>query len=86
METPINGVGSRGFRTTGRGGTGVSLAADKGGGQTEMVLDDAERTEHDTDWKALLARHAWLILQAALYHASGSVSAGRPYGMVAIWF
>jgi len=59
---------------------------DKGGGRAEMVLGNAEGTERDTDWKASLARCAWSILQAALYHMSGSVSAGRPYGMVAIWF
>ena len=86
MGTPIDRAGSRGFGATGRGRAGGSLATDKGGGRTEMVLGDAEGTERDTDWKASLARCTWSILQAALYHMSGSVSAGRPYGMVAIWF
>jgi len=51
-----------------------------------MVLGDAEGVKHDIDWKALLASRAWSILRAALYHASGSVSVGYPYSMVAIWF
>jgi len=86
MGTPIDGAGSRGFRAMGRGGMGGSLAANKGGGQAETVLGDVEGAEHDTDWKALLARRTWSILRAALYHAPGSVLVGRPYGMVAIWF
>ena len=86
MGTPIDGAGSRGFGATGRGRTGGSFAADKGGGWVEMVLGDAEGAEHDMDWKASLARCAWSILRAALYHALGSVSVGHPYGMVAIWF
>jgi len=65
---------------------GGSLAADKGRGRAETVLGNAEGVERDTDWKALLARHAWSILCAALYHTSGSVSVGRLYGIVAIWF
>jgi len=62
MGTPIDGAGGGGFRATGRGGAGGSLATDKGGGWVEMVLDDAEGTEHDMDWKASLARRAWSIL------------------------
>jgi len=86
MGTPIDGAGSGDFGATRRGRTGGSLAADKGGGQVEMVLDDVEGTERDTDWKASLARHTWSILRAALYHASGLVSVGHLYSMVAIWF
>jgi len=62
---------------TGGGGARGSLAADNGGGRAETVLSEAEGVERDTDWKALFARRAWSILLAALYHASGSVSAGR---------
>jgi len=58
MGTPIDGAGGGGFRATGRSGTGNSLAADKGGDWAEMVLGNAEEAEHDTDWKASLARHA----------------------------
>jgi len=86
MGTPIDRAGSGGFGATGKSRTGGSLTADKGGGQAETVLGDAEGAEHDTDWKASLVRCTWSILCAALYHTSGSVSAGRPYGMVVIWF
>jgi len=86
MGTPIDGAGGGGFGITKRGGTGGSLTADKGGSWGEMVLGDAEGAERDMDWKVSLARHTWLILRAALYHVSGSVSAGHLYSMVAIWF
>jgi len=49
---------------------------DKGGGWVEAVLGSVEEAERDMDWKALLVRHTWLILCAALYHISGSLSAG----------
>jgi len=78
MGTPIDGAVGRGFEMTGGGGARGSLAADNGGGRAETVLSEAEGAERDTDWKALFARRAWSILLAALYHASGSVSAGRP--------
>jgi len=86
MGTPIDGAGGGGFGATGRGGTGGSLAVDKGGGRVKIVLGDAEGAERDMDWKASLAKRAWSILRAALYHALGSVLAGHPYGMVVIWF
>jgi len=54
-----------------------NLAADNGGGRVETVMSEAEGAEHDMDWKASFARRTWSILLAALYHASGSVSAGR---------
>jgi len=63
---------------TGGGGARGNLAVDNGGGRAETVLSEAEGAEHNTDWKTSFARHAWSILLAALYHASGSVSAGRP--------
>ena len=62
MGTPIDRVSGRGFGATRRGRMGGSLAVDKGGGQVEMVLGNVKGAEHDTDWKALLARHAWSIL------------------------
>ena len=61
---------------TGGGGARGNLATDNGRGWVEIVLSEAEGAEHDTDWKASFARRAWSILLAALYHASGSVSAG----------
>jgi len=42
-------AGGGGFRATGRGEMGGSFAIDKGRGQVETFLGDAERTEHDTD-------------------------------------
>ena len=59
---------------------------DNSGGWAKAVLGSTEGAEHDTDWKASLARCAWSILYAALYHTLGSVLASRPYGIVAIWF
>jgi len=78
MGTPIDGAVGRGFGTTGGGEARGNLAADNGGGRAETVLSGAEGAERDTDWKASFARRAWSILLTALYHASGSVSAGRP--------
>ena len=78
MGTLIDGVVGRGFGMTGGGGARGNLATDNGGGRAETVLSEVGGAEHDTDWKALFARRAWSILLAALYHASGSVSAGRP--------
>jgi len=78
MGTPIDGVVGGGFGVTGGGRARGNLATDNGGGQAEMVLSAAEGAERDTDWKVSFARRTWLILRAALYHASGSVSAGRP--------
>jgi len=77
MGTPIDRVVSRGFGITGGGRARGNLATDNGGGWVEIVLNEVEGVEHDTDWKALFARYAWSILLAALYHMSGSVSAGR---------
>jgi len=78
MGTPIDGVVGRGFGVTGGGRARGNLATDNGRGWAETVLSDAEGAERDTDWKASFARHAWSILYAALYHVSGSVSAGCP--------
>jgi len=78
MGTPIDGVVGGGFGVTRGGRARGNLATDNGGGQAETVLSVAEGAEHDTDWKASFARHTWSILRAALYHASGLVSAGCP--------
>jgi len=45
----MDGAGNGGFRTMGRDRTGNNLATDKGGGQAETVLGDAEGAEHDMD-------------------------------------
>ena len=78
MGTPIDEVVSRGFGITREGRARGNLATDNSGGWAEMVLSEAERIEHNINWKALFARRAWSILLAALYHASGLVSAGHP--------
>jgi len=64
-----------------RGRWNVKRGADRGRAECAgaVVID------WSVDWKASLVSHAWLILQAAAYQASGSVSAGRPKDMVAIW-
>ena len=49
MGTLIDKAGSGGFGVTGRGGTGGSLAMDKGRGWAEVVLVGMEGTEHDID-------------------------------------
>jgi len=76
MGTPIDGAVGRGFGMTRGGGARGNLAADNGGGRTETVLSEVEGAERDMDWKALFVRRTWSILLAALYHASGLVSAG----------
>jgi len=78
MGTPIEGVVGGGFGVTGGGGARGNLAMDNGGGWAETVLSAAEGAERNMDWKASFARCTWSILRAALYHASGSVLAGRP--------
>jgi len=49
-------------------------------------MERAEVTvvDQSIDWNASFANHAWLILWAAAYQASRSVSADRPKGIVAI--
>jgi len=72
------------------GGTGGKAS---GGGwniERGVERDGAERegvkvVVQSMDWKASLASLAWSILRAAAYQAFGSVSTGRPKGMVAIW-
>jgi len=49
IGTPIDGAGGGGFGVTGRGGTGGSLAMDKGRGQMEVVLVSVEGAERDTN-------------------------------------
>jgi len=78
MGTPIDEVVGGGFRVTRGGGARGNLAMDNGEGRAETVLSDVEGAECNTDWKASFARCTWSILYAALYHTSGSVSAGHP--------
>jgi len=77
IGTPIDRVVGRGFGITRGGRARDNLATDNGRGRAETVLSKTEEAECDMDWKASFARRAWSILLAALYHTSGSVSAGR---------
>jgi len=85
IGTPPDGTGGAGL-----GGTGGRV--DWGRQNIERGVDQG-RAEHigaividqSMDWKASLVSRTWSILRAAAYQASGSVSAGRPKGMVAIW-
>jgi len=78
----------------GKGGGGLGGTegrAARGERSTEKEIGRA-RVEHagvtvvdrSVNWNASFANYAWLILRAAAYQASGSVSAGCPKGMVAI--
>jgi len=86
MGTPLDGAGG------GRGGLGgIEGGAAGGERSTEKRVGraGAERAgvtvvDWSVDWNASFANRAWSILQAAAYQASGSVSAGRPKGIVAI--
>jgi len=49
IGTPIDRVGGKGFRVTGRSAMGGNLATDKGGGQAETVLGCIEGAEQDID-------------------------------------
>jgi len=49
MGAPIDEAGSGGFRVTGRGRMGDSLATDKDRGQAEAVLVGVEGVEYDMD-------------------------------------
>jgi len=86
MGIPSDGAGrgGGGLEGTKSGATGGERSTEKG-----VVRVGAERTgvtvvNWSVDWNASFASHAWSILQAAAYQASGLVSAGRPKGMVAI--
>jgi len=58
---------------------------ERGAGQGRTERAEAVIVDRSVDWKASLVSRAWSILRAAAYQASGSVSVGRPKGMVAIW-
>jgi len=78
---------------TDRAGLGGTEGRVDGGRRNIERGADRERVERvraavidwNVDWKASLVNRAWSILWVAVYQASGSVSAGRPKGMVAIW-
>ena len=81
MGIPPDGAGGGGGGLGGTegGATGGERSTEKGVGRVGVTVVD-----QSVDWNASFANHAWSILRAAAYQACGSVSAGRPKGMVAI--
>jgi len=70
-------------RTEGRA-TGGERSTEKGVGQVGAGRAGVIVVDRSVDWNASFASCAWSILWATAYQASGSVSAGRPKGMVVI--
>jgi len=86
MGIPPDGAGggSRGLGRMEGGATGGEQSTEKGVGQVGAERAGVTVIDQSVDWNALFASRAWSILWAAVYQASGSVSAGRPKDMVAI--
>jgi len=86
MGIPPDGAGRGGGGLGGTEGraTGGEWSTKKGVGRIGAERAGVTVVDRSVDWNALFASRAWLILRAAAYQASGSVSAGRPKGMVAI--
>jgi len=78
------GRGGGGLGGTEGGATGGEQSTEKGVGRVGAERAGVTVVNRSMDWNASFASRAWLILRAAAYQASGSVSAGRPKGMVAI--
>jgi len=67
------------------GGTaGGEQSTEKGVSRAGAECAEVMVVDRSVDWNTSFANHAWLILWAAAYQASRSVSAGCPKGMVAI--
>ena len=79
MGIPPDGAGGggRGLDGTEGGATGGERSTEKGVGRVGVTVVD-----QSVDWNASFASRAWSILRAATYQACGSVSVGRPKGMV----
>jgi len=86
MGIPLDGAGGggRGLGETEGGATGEERSTEKGVGRVGAERVGVTVVDRSMDWNASFASHAWSILRAAAYQACGSVSAGRPKGMVAI--
>jgi len=86
MGIPPDGAGggSGGLGGIEGGATGGEQSTEKGIGRVGTERAGVTVVDRSMDWNASFASHAWSILRAAAYQASGSVSAGRPKGMVAI--
>jgi len=86
MGIPPDGIGgSRGGLGRMRGGAaGGEQSTEKGVGRVGAERTGITAVNWSMDWNASFANHAWSILWAAAYQASGSVSVGCPKGIVAI--
>ena len=86
MDIPPDGAGGGGGGLGGMEGraTGGERSTKKGVGRVGAERVGVTVVDQSVDWNASFANHAWSILRAAAYQACGSVSAGRPKGMVAI--
>jgi len=86
MGIPPHGAdgGGGGLGRTEGGATGGEQSTEKEVGQVGAGCAGVTVINRSVDWNASFASRTWSILQAAVYQASGSVSAGRPKGMVAI--
>jgi len=86
MGIPLDGAGGGGGGLGGMegGATGGERSTKKGVGRIGAEHAGVTVVDRSVDWNASFASRAWLILRAAAYQASGSVSAGRPKGMVTI--
>jgi len=82
---PPDGTGGAGLGGTGGGVDGGRRNVERGADQGRAERVGAVVVDWSVDWKASLVSCAWSILWADAYQASGSVSVGRPKGMVAIW-
>jgi len=85
MGIPLDGAGGGGLGGTGGGASGRGRNIKRGAEQGRAEREEVKVVVRSMDWKASLASLVWSILQAVAYQASGSVSAGRPKGIVAIW-
>jgi len=86
MGIPPDGAdgSSRGLGGMEGRATGGEQSTKKGVGRVRAGCAEVTVVDQSMDWNALFASRAWLILRAAAYQASRSVSAGCPKGMVAI--
>jgi len=83
MGIPSDGAGG-GLGGTEGGATEGERSTKKEIGRVGAEHVGVTVVDRSVDWNASFASHAWSILRAAAYQASGSVSAGRPKGMVVI--
>jgi len=86
MGIPPDGAGGGGGGLDGTEGgvTGGERSTEKEVGRVGAERAEVTVVDQSMDWNASFASHTWSILRAAVYQASGLVSAGRPKGIVAI--